>query len=144
MHQVRLPPWPAAPSPPAASHFGRQPYRPPAVSPPQPVVKSTHMSTFIFSRIIIKFMGKNLFFAACRCAMGRICAHTAYLPGKKGESPMNSLSRLPKEALQIRFGDCYARDAGVPLMGRHGMERAGSERRFQIRQYHESGAAIGF
>lgn len=24
---------------PAASHFGRQPYRPPAVSPPQPVVK---------------------------------------------------------------------------------------------------------
>ena len=42
--------------PPAASHFGRQPYRPPAVSPPQPVVKSTHMSTFVFSRIIIKFM----------------------------------------------------------------------------------------
>ena len=55
-----------------------------------------------------------------------------------------SPSRIPKEAQQIRFGDCYARDAGVPLMGRHGMERAGSERRFQIRQYHESGTAIGF
>ena len=41
---------------PAASHFGQQPYRPPAVSPPQQVVESTHMSTFIFFRIIIKFI----------------------------------------------------------------------------------------
>lgn len=46
-HRLR----PATPSP---STGGLPQRRPPLT--PQPVVKSTHMSTFVFSRIIIKFM----------------------------------------------------------------------------------------
>ena len=56
VHQV-----PAAPRP-EARHFGQQPHRarpeapnPGGRLPPQPVVKSTHLSTFTFPRIIIKF-----------------------------------------------------------------------------------------